>query len=79
MSLVIIIIGNSMKIRKAKKVIKKSNGFISVRIERMIFPINEWDILVFHSKGISVNESVYIPYSKIGKIIVENYRLINNL
>ena len=68
-----------MKIRKAKKAMKNSNGFISVRIKRMVFPINEWDILVFHSKGISVNESVYIPYSKIDNIIVENYRLINNL
>lgn len=65
-----------MKIRKIKKAMKKSNGFLSVRVERMIFPINEWDIVVFHNKGISVNESVYIPYTKMDRVIVENYRLI---
>lgn len=65
-----------MKIRKAKKVMKNSNGFISIRVKRMIFPINEWDILVFHSKGISVNGRTYIPYSKMDRVIIENYRLI---
>lgn len=61
-----------MKIRKIKKAIKKSNGFLSVRVERMIFPINEWDVVVFHNKGISVNESTYIPYNKIDKVIIES-------
>lgn len=63
-----------MKIRKIKKAIKKSNGFLSVRSERLIFPINEWDVVVFHNKGISMNESVYIPYTKMDRVIIENHK-----
>lgn len=63
-----------MKIRKIKKAIKKSNGFLSVISDRMVFPINEWDVVVFHNKGISMNESVYIPYTKMDKVIIENHK-----
>lgn len=63
-----------MKIRKIKKAIKKSNGFLSVKVEGMIFPINEWDVVVFHNKGISMNDSVYIPYRKMDRVIIENHK-----
>ena len=51
-------------IRKIKKAIKKSNGFFSVVVANpsMVFCASEWQTLKYHKKGISVDDSTYLPY-----------------
>ena len=57
-------------IRKTKKAIKKSNGFFSVVVNtNMIFCVSEWQTLKYHKKGVSVDDSEYLPYSIMRNII----------
>ena len=60
-------------IRKIKKAIKKSNGFFSVIVANpsMVFCVSEWQTLKYHKKGISVDDSEYLPYSIMRTIIIE--------
>ena len=58
-------------IRKTKKAIKKSNGFFSVVVNTsMVFCVSEWQTLKYHKKGISVDDSEYLPYSIMKNIII---------
>ena len=49
---------------------KKSNGFFSVVVNTsMVFCVSEWQTLKYHKKGISVDDSEYLPYSIMRNII----------
>ena len=66
-------------IRKAKKTMKKSNGFFSVVVNNnMVLCVSEWNILRYHKKGISVDYSEYLPYKIIKKIIIERNNFMMN-
>lgn len=62
-------------IKQTKKAMKKSSSFLSVKVRGMVFPINEWDEIKFHTKGISINTFTYIPY-KLMKVIYIHKNLI---
>lgn len=58
-------------IRKTKKAMKKSNGFFSVVINNgMIRSVSEWHTLAYHKKGISIDNTEYLPYVLMRKIII---------
>lgn len=64
-----------MNIRKLKKVIKNSNGFLTLGIHNHgYYAINEDNKVIFHKKGIDVihiNFSVFIEYVLITRIIAK--------
>ena len=53
-------------IRKTKKAMKKSNSFFTAVMDNsMCFCASEWDTIKYHKHGVSVNDSVYVPYKLI--------------
>lgn len=61
-----------MKIRKIKKAIKKSSGFLSVKAKKgIILCLSEWNDVKFHKKGFSVDNAEYLPYNLIKGVIKE--------
>ena len=53
-------------IRKTKKAVKKSNGFFTAVMNNSIcFCASEWDTIKYHKHGVSVSDSVYVPYKLI--------------
>lgn len=62
-----------MKIRKLKKAMKNSNGFLTLGIHNHgFYAINEGDRIVFHKKGITNNIfTTYIKYTEINRLIIE--------
>ena len=61
-----------MKIREIKKVMKKSNGFLSVKVKGgIILCLSEWNDIKYHKKGVSVDNAEYLPYNWIKKVIKE--------
>ena len=63
----------NMKIRKLKKAMKNSNGFLTLGIRNHgYYAINEGDRIVFHKKGITNNIfTTYIKYTEINRLIIE--------
>lgn len=63
----------NMKIRKLKKAMKNSNGFLTLGIHNHgFYAINEGDRIVFHKKGITNNIfTTYIKYTEINRLIIE--------
>ena len=56
-------------IRKTKKVLKNSKGFCTIiGKDCMCACISEWDTIKYHKHGVSVNDSVYVPYKLIKEI-----------
>lgn len=56
-------------IRKTKKVLKNSRGFCTVIGKNyMCACISEWDTIKYHKHGVSVSDSVYVPYKLIKEI-----------
>lgn len=53
-------------IRKTKKVLKNSRGFCTIiGKDCMCACISEWDTIKCHKHGVSVSDSVYVPYKLI--------------
>ena len=51
---------------------KNSNGFFTLMVKSSpMLCANEWNTIKFHSKGISVDDSIYVPYTWIIKVIKE--------
>ena len=50
-------------IRGIKKVLKNSKGFCTIICkDNMCACISEWDTIKYHKHGVSVNDSIYVPY-----------------
>ena len=50
-------------IRGIKKVLKNSKGFCTIICkDSMCACISEWDTIKCHKHGVSVSDSVYVPY-----------------
>ena len=64
-----------MKIRKLKKAIKNSNGFLTIGVHHHgYYAINEGDRIVFHKKDIDITNNIfttYIKYKEINRLIIE--------
>lgn len=64
-----------MSIRNLKKVIKNSNGFLTIGVHNHgFYAINESDRIVFHKKGIDVTNNIFtthIKYTEINRLIIE--------
>ena len=64
-----------MNIRKLKKAMKNSSGFLTLGIHNHgYYAINEDDKLVFHKKGIDITNNIfttYIKYTEINRLIIE--------
>lgn len=60
-----------MSIRKLKKTMKNSSGFLTIGVHNHgFYAINEGD--VFHKKGITNNIfTTYIKYTDINRLIIE--------
>ena len=53
-------------IRGIKKVLKNSKGFCTVICkDSMCACISEWDTIKYHKHGVSISDSVYVPYKLI--------------
>ena len=68
-----------MKVRKLKKAMKKSSGFLSILMKECdgFICLDEDDIIVYNKKGITLEthfhvQYCYIPYTLIAKIKTEN-------
>lgn len=64
-----------MKIRKLKKAMKNSSGFLTIGVHNHgYYAINEYNRIVFHKKGIDITNSIfttYIKYTEINRLIIE--------
>ena len=64
-----------MNIRKLKKAMKNSSGFLTIGVHNHgFYAINEGDKLVFHKKGIDITNNIfttYIKYTEINRLIIE--------
>ena len=64
-----------MSIRKLKKAMKNSSGFLTIGVHNHEFyAINEGDKLVFHKKGVDITNNIfttYIKYTEINRLIIE--------
>ena len=64
-----------MNIRKLKKAMKNSSGFLTLSIYKHgYYAINEDSKLVFHKKGIDITNNIfttYIKYTEINRLIIE--------
>ena len=50
-------------IKGIKKVLKNSKGFCTIiGKDDMCACISEWDTIKYHKHGVSVSDSVYVPY-----------------
>lgn len=50
-------------IERIKKVLKNSKGFCTIVCENgMCVCISEWNTIKYHKHGVSVNDSLYVPY-----------------
>ena len=53
-------------IKGIKKVLKNSKGFCTIIGKNgMCACISEWDTIRYHKHGVSVSDSVYVPYKLI--------------
>lgn len=56
----------SKSVRGIKKVLKNSKGFCTIVGKNGICAcISEWDTIKYHKHGVSVSDSVYVPYKLI--------------
>ena len=64
-----------MNIRKLKKTMKNSNGFLTLVIHNYgYYAINEGDKIVFHKKSVDITNKIftaYINYTEINRLIIE--------
>ena len=64
-----------MNIRKLKKAMKNSSGFLTIGVHNHgFYAINEGDKLVFHKKGVDITNNIfttYIKYTEINRLIIE--------
>ena len=64
-----------MSIRKLKKTMKNSSGFLTIGVHNHgFYAINESDKLVFHKKGVDITNNIfttYIKYTEINRLIIE--------
>ena len=64
-----------MNIRKLKKAMKNSSGFLTLGIHNHgYYAINEDGKLVLHKKGIDITNNIfttYIKYTEINRLIIE--------
>lgn len=59
------------KVRGIKKVLKNSKGLRTIKGKDGIFVcISEWDTIKYHKHGVSVSDSVYVPYKFIKGIVL---------
>ena len=53
-------------VRGIKKVLKNSKGFCTIICkDSMCACISEWDTIKYHKHGVSISDSVYVPYKLI--------------
>ena len=64
-----------MNIRKLKKTMKNSSGFLTIGVHNHgFYAVDEGDKLVFHKKGIDITNNIfttYIKYTEINRLIIE--------
>ena len=64
-----------MSIRKLKKVMKNSSGFLTLGIHNHgYYAINEDDRVIFHKKGLDITNNIfttYIKYTEINRLMIE--------
>lgn len=64
-----------MKIRKLKKAMKNSNGFLTIGVHNHgYYAINEGDKLLFHKDYVEIENiafSTLIAYKEINRLIIE--------
>lgn len=64
-----------MSIRKLKKVMKNSSGFLTLGIHNHgYYAINEDDRVIFHKKSLDITNNIfttYIKYTEINRLIIE--------
>lgn len=64
-----------MNICNLKKAVKNSNGFLTLGIHNHgYYAINEGDRIIFHKKGLDINNGIFITYLKykeINRLIIE--------
>lgn len=64
-----------MSIRKLKKAMKNSSGFLTIGVHNHgFYAINEGNRIVFHKKGIDITNNIfttYIKYTEINRLIIE--------
>lgn len=64
-----------MKIRKLKKAMKNSNGFLTIGVHNHgYYAINEGDRLLFHKDYVEIENidfSTLIAYKEINRLIIE--------
>ena len=64
-----------MNIRNLKKVMKNSNGFLTIGVHNHgFYAVNEGNRIIFHKKGIDITNNIfttYIKYTEINRLIIE--------
>lgn len=64
-----------MSIHNLKKVMKNSNGFLTIGVHNHgFYAVDEDDRIVFHKKGIDITNNIfttYIKYTEINRLIIE--------
>ena len=56
-------------VRGIKKVLKNNKGFCTIIGKDNIYVcISEWDTIKYHKHGVSISDSVYVPYKLIKRI-----------
>ena len=61
-----------MNIRNLKKAMKNSSGFLTLSVgDRKLVCISEWNKISYHKKGISIDNTDYMPYTRMRKVIIE--------
>ena len=73
----------SKSVRGIKKVLKNSKGFCTIVGKNGICAcISEWNTIKYHKHGVSVSDSVYVPYKLIKGIGLwpqTNRKLMNHI
>lgn len=64
-----------MSIRNLKKVMKNSNGFLTIGVHNHgFYAVDEGDRIVLHKKGVDITNNIfttYIKYIEINRLIIE--------
>lgn len=52
-----------MNIRHLKKAMKKSSGFLTLKLRKYFYSINEWDRIEYHKRHIIIYGTMYGTYT----------------
>ena len=65
-----------MKVRKLKKAMKKSSGFLSILMKECddFICLDEYDVIVYNKKGITLETYFHVPYCYIPYTLIAKIR-----